>query len=248
MQKNTNYFNYKFQILNILFKKFLKFNLNSDNTIPDGLITYHNKSFFSDPKFHEAYLFACKFTGYDFKIPYRIHQAIWGIHSTIDIKGDIVELGTGKGFTFSSILKYFEKDSAFNDKQIYLYDLFQQPDKVGIQFKNYEKFYSNSPDVSLKKFDEFKNVNLVIGNIFDTLKEDIHEKISFLHVDLNFAEIEIYSINILFDKLSKGAIILLDDFANAGHEEQYEKWQKFAKENNIYILNTPSGQGLFIKS
>ena len=243
----TNYFNYKVQITNILIKNFFKIFISSNNTIPDGLITYHNKSFFYQNNFNEAYNYACQFTGHDFKIPYRIHQAIWAIQSTSNIEGHIVELGTGKGFTFSAILKYFSKDNSFLKRKIFLYDLFQQPEEVGIKFKNYEKYYSNSPELSLNNFKKFDNVTLVVGDIFDTLKDDSHDKISFLHIDLNFAEIEIYSINILLNKLSKGAIVLLDDFANAGHEEQYERWQQFANENNFYILNTPSGQGLFIK-
>lgn len=244
----TNYFNYKFQVVNIITKKLFGFFLNSNHTIPDGLITYHNKSFFYQKEFSEAYIYACNFTGHDFKIPYRIHQAIWAIHSTNNLEGHIVELGTGKGFTFSAILKYFAHDKSFLNRKIYLYDLFQQPDEVGIKFKNYEKYYSQSPELSINKFAEFNNVNLVVGDIFDTLKEDTHEKISFLHIDLNFADIEIHSIKILFDKLSVGAIVLLDDYANAGHEEQYKKWQHFARNNNLFILNTPSGQGLFIKS
>jgi O-methyltransferase len=242
------YFNYKVQLMNILFKKIFRFNLTEDSTIPDGLITYHNKSFFYDFKFRSAYAFACKFTGHDFKIPYRIHQAIWAVHTTKSISGDIVELGTGKGFTFSSILKYFEADKEFNSKQIFLYDLFQQPEEVGVSFKNYGKFYSSSPDISLEKFKEFNNVKLVVGNLYETLHLDSHQLISFLHIDLNFADIEIHCINILYGKLNKGGIILLDDFANAGHEEQYSKWIKFALVNNIYILNTPSGQGIIVKN
>ena len=244
----THYFNYKIQSLNILFKKLFKFNITSNSIIPDGLITYHNKSFFNDFKFNQAYKFACNFTGHDFKIPYRIHQAVWAVYNTKNIKGDIIELGTGKGFTFASILKYFEDDELFKEKQIFLYDLFIQPKEVGINYKNYEKYYSISPDKSIEKFKTFNNVSLVIGNLYDTLKITNHELISFLHIDLNFSDIEIYSIKILFSKLNKGAIILIDDYANEGHEEQYSKWNNFANENNLLILSTPSGQGIFIKN
>ena len=51
------------------------------------------------------------------------------------------------------------------------------------------------------------------------------------------------------EKLSyKGGVILLDDYACAGHEKQYNAMNVLAKKLNFEILSTPTGQGIIIKS
>ena len=40
---------------------------------------------------------------------YRIHQAIWATSIAIGNEGDWVELGTGRGFTMSAVLKFHKE-------------------------------------------------------------------------------------------------------------------------------------------
>ena len=47
--------------------------------------------------------------------------------------------------------------------------------------------------------------------------------------------------------LSKGGIILFDDYAYSGFEKSYKLMNNFAKKLNKLILTTPSGQGILIK-
>jgi len=55
------------------------------------------------------------------------------------------------------------------------------------------------------------------------------------------------TIELLWSKLSPGAIVILDDYAFTGFESQYRAWNDFAGSQNLMILTVPTGQGILIK-
>ena len=89
----------------------------------DGLKTRNNMSFVNEESFKKAYKRALiSSDDLDFKIPMRVHQALWCASNCKDIEGDVVELGTGKGFIFSAIMEILSKD--LDHKDIFLVDTF----------------------------------------------------------------------------------------------------------------------------
>jgi hypothetical protein len=56
------------------------------------------------------------------------------------------------------------------------------------------------------------------------------------------------SIEVLWSKLTPGAIIVLDDYAFTGYETPHRAWDDFAKSCNLMILTVPTGQGLLINT
>jgi O-methyltransferase len=54
-------------------------------------------------------------------------------------------------------------------------------------------------------------------------------------------------IKILWEKISKGGIVLLDDYGFIGHEEQRNAWDDFANSKGLSILSMAHGQGLLVK-
>ena len=55
--------------------------------------------------------------------------------------------------------------------------------------------------------------------------------------------------NFFFKKISKGGLILLDDYCNGElFREIKNSWDNYAKLNNFSILSLPTGQGLIIKT
>jgi predicted O-methyltransferase YrrM len=48
-------------------------------------------------------------------------------------------------------------------------------------------------------------------------------------------------------RLSKGGIVILDDYAWPGHENQKKSHDEFAFQHGIQVLSLPTGQGLIIK-
>ena len=93
-------------------------------------------------------------------------------------------------------------------------------------------------------------MKIIKGILPETLnKKNINYKnIQFLHIDLNNVNAEIESIKILYDKILKGAPVLLDDYAySETFRPQKDAWDKFANERGFEILSLPTGQGLFFK-
>jgi len=57
------------------------------------------------------------------------------------------------------------------------------------------------------------------------------------------------AIELLWDKIEKNGIILLDDYTySESFRLQKNSWDKFAKEKSLQILTLPTGQGLVIKN
>lgn len=219
------------------------------NYVGDGFCTSHNVAFLKDKDFIKAYNKACKIVGHDSKIHFRIHQLFWAGKYTKKIKGDIVEVGTGTGFSMLALLNYF-KNWNKNIKKLYLFDTFlpYKVDEFGKLTSNKSKFYAASFDKTQSNFKNFDRVNFVKGDVFKTLNKYRNLKISLLHIDLNYAEAEVYSINFFWKNISKGGVIILDDFAYQGRERQYLYISKLAKKLNFNILIVPSGQGIIIKN
>lgn len=213
---------------------------------PDWIDTPHNKSFVLDSDYQNAYARAVQAGGFDYNIPWRVHQAIWAASVGLHLSGDFVEVGTGNGFIMTAVLESIRNWSALS-KQCFLYDVFNKPEKSGFGKIEYSKYYASDIDSVKSNFSEYKRVNVVQGDVRETLLQTCPEQISFLHIDLNNADSEVYCLLFLWEKMSQGAVILLDDYANLGLEDQYEAINNVFKSLNRTVLTTPSGQGIVIK-
>lgn len=214
----------------------------------EGITTSHNSNFMTDVKFKSAYKNAVEAVGWDFEIPWRVHLILWTLEMSRNISGDMVELGTGRGFMARAMLSY--KSDLFG-KSLFLCDTFKPyfPDsKTGIQseINGVSEHYAVNFLETKKHFSEFNNVQFIEGELPNSILGRF-EKISFLHIDLNHHLAEISSLKYLWKFISIGAPIILDDYANRGHEQQYEAMNRLAEELDISILTLPTGQGLIIK-
>jgi hypothetical protein len=189
-------------------------------------------------------------SGWDYKVPYRIHQALWCSRQAQKVKGDFVELGTGRGFTMSAILADFP-DWNLDERALHLFDTFKQtlPDQEGNQPDNGQKspFYATSIRDVRANFSEWDRIYLYEGDLFETLTRIKCNAIAFLHIDMNHPKPEVFGLQTLWPKISRGGVVLLDDYAFANHEEQYDAMNRLSHELNFDILSTPTGQGLIIK-
>ena len=221
----------------------------------DNIITKNNFQFLNDNKFIEV-LNNTKFltNNYRINIPLRVHQAIFCAFNAMKQDGIFVELGTGRGYVFLSILNYLDKD--LDKTEIFLFDTFL-PYKTNIldgtqtiNNNNKSDIYAQEFESVEKIFSKWKNVNLIKGLVPQTLSTIIekNQKISFIHIDLNYYKPEIEALNLLWENINLGGYILLDDFGNPGREKQCEEFTKFFKDKKQYILNLATGQGLVIKN
>jgi hypothetical protein len=242
MRLDLSYFITKKNFLGKIANKILS--LNSIPP-PDWVLTPHNKSFINDVNFQNGYSTAIKNIGFDYRIPWRVHQAIWAANHCLSIDGDFVELGTGKGFIMQSVLGSFENWNTVN-KKLLLFDTFLKFENSGKGKEQHNLYYASNLEEVKNNFSIWENVEFIQGDVSQEILTHCPTKISFLHVDLNDGDIEIKMLKHLFDKMSPSGIILLDDYANNGEEYSYSLHNSFFKSLRKNILTTPSGQGIVI--
>lgn len=220
----------------------------------DGVATLHNMDCLKLPGFRYALSKSTLAGGFDYQIYMRQHQAIWAADYALshNPEGIFVELGTAKGYTFSTILSWFKYHKRDLEKtQVLLFDTFvsNATDNKGSQKVEYKKniYYAETVEQVIKTFSEYPNVKICQGELPQILKQSEISSISFIHVDLNAPEIEIECLKYLWDRILPGGIVLIDDYAYSGYEYTYELFNEFAAEYGISILTTAWGPGIIIK-
>jgi hypothetical protein len=163
------------------------------------------------------------------------------------IEGDIVECGVWRGGSVMAILNVL-KELKSEDKHIYLYDTFDgmpEPTTDDVSFdgspakklldeseKNEQNViwaYSGIDVVKKNVYDtgyDREKIHFVPGKVEDTIPATIPEKISLLRLDTDWYESTKHELEHLFPRLSKGGILILDDY---GH------WQGARKAADEYF-------------
>jgi hypothetical protein len=212
------------------------------------MATCHNVEFMRDQRFQKAYDRAVTASGWDYGIPFRVHQALWCSRQAQKIDGDFVELGTGRGFIMSAVLADFPNWETAQ-RSVHLFDTFKSAavDSQGKQSGPALPVYAKSVEDVVANFSEWTRVKIHQGDIFDTLPNVKIETISFLHIDMNCPEPEIYGLRTLWDRIPCGGVALLDDYAYVGYESQNKAMNDLSREIGFDILTTATGQGIIIK-
>ena len=112
--------------------------------------------------------------------------------------------------------------------------------------KNDNLRYSSCYNEVIETFKDFKNIKIVKGIIPNILQELTFHNISFLHIDLNSSISEIEAINLLWNKMSNNAVILLDDYAYSGYSDTKKAWDQFVRLKKTSVLTLPTGQGVIL--
>jgi len=203
---------------------------------------FSSSTFLLDAKVEELRILAQSKMGFSYE-PWKIHIFIqcWEVASKIE--GDYVELGTGKGF-----LSFIAANSYVGPKQFHLFDKFDNlvVDKVtGAKQKHTNGGYADSPREAQSNFIKNSNVKLYQGLLPGSLRT-FNRKICFLHIDLNASEPEVKSLRMIYPLITRGGIIVLDDYSQHGRKPQYDGMNLLASELGFKIINLPTGQGLIL--
>ena len=223
----------------------------------DGLRSIHNHEFMQDPEFRRAYDRGVSAAGEDYHWHWRVHVGLWAAMSATKLAGDFVECGVNRGFMSSAIMKLLHWDST--GRTFYLLDTFSGIDERYVNPEEADVVMErNAHDIAVgfytfdlydvrRNFSEWKNIEIVVGPIPETLSGIKSEQISFLHLDLNCSLPEVQTIEALWDRLTPGAFVLLDDYAYSGYRSQKLGMDAFARSRDITVLSLPTGQGLIIR-
>jgi SAM-dependent methyltransferase len=224
----------------------------------DGLSSIHNHEFMTDSRFQQAYERGIQAAGEDYRWHWRVHVGLWAAACAAKLPGDFVECGVNRGFLSSAIMFLLDWDQT--GRIFYLLDTFKGIDERFLSDADREQgviarnardvasgFYTFDVNSVRKNFAEWKNIKIVAGSIPETLSEISSRQIAFLHIDLNCSLPEVAAADALWDRLSPGGFVLLDDYAYHGFRSKKLGMDEFAKRRGVEILSLPTGQGLMIK-
>ena len=189
-----------------------------------------------------------------------------------NLEGDFVECGVWKGGNLILFKNMMTKLNITN-KSIYAFDTFEGMSKptdidVDIRFnkqKAYDVMKNSVKDYNIHNIhsyypiekvrenlinncNEIENIKLIKGDVLKTLliSENIPDKISILRLDTDWYESTKIELEILFPKLVKDGILIIDDYGDyLGCKKAVDDYFKDKKFN---IFKVDSGARMLIKS
>lgn len=232
--------------------------LNKSAFMGDRLITFDKSvAFLKDPKFAAA-LDKCAWTEEDRGRSWRVHTLSWAAKKALSLEGDFVECGVFEGFMSHMLAEIH--GFADLERTFYLYDTFEGfPDAYSSpsDFPGSEAFWHYANQVYGKaglyemvvgRFKPYDNMKVIKGIVPDVLHDDSPDKISFLHMDLNSPRAETAGLEILYDRVVSGGVIIFDDYGWDSYRLQLEAADTFMNARGQFVLELPTGQGLVVKN
>jgi O-methyltransferase len=215
---------------------------------PDGayaagnLIAYgRNLTFTTDREFQKAFHDAGP-DAFEMTLIWRCHVLHWAARRGLELEGDLVEAGTYKGFSARVLCNML--NLAAQDRLYWLYDRFEVPKEELLRMPEHS---DDLCDKVRAKFSDVPNVRVVKGSLPDSLAGATPQRIAFLHVDLNNAAAEIGTLDALYDRISPGGIIILDDYGWMNYRAQRDAHDAWFNARGKMVLELPTGQGMVIR-
>ena len=224
----------------------------------DGIgVRHKNISHLTEEKFFAAWQFALEgnkdgWVGSHPDVRWRASVGCWAATHALHLPGQFVECGVNTGLLSMTVCHYLDFQSI--DRKFYLYDTFNgipietlQGEELRATREINAHNYFDCFEIAKRNFESFANVELIRGSLPGSLDIGSPEQIAYLSIDLNNATFERQTMDVLWNRLAPGAIVVIDDYAFKGHEEQYQMWNEFAAQNSSSVLALPTGQGLLIR-
>ena len=219
--------------------------------------------FLHDEKFQSTWDALCKesaphWIGGTPDIRWRVHVCLWAAENCLRIPGDFAEFGVSTGLLSTMIVRNTDFDKS--GKKFFLFDTYEgipvemasASEQKGVAKMNKNMYTGNAANTNIidfvhKQFAPHPNVQTVQGLLPASIEQVEFESLSYISIDLNITAAEMQTIEAIWDRITPGGIIVLDDYGSTGHEEQKEAWNDFAKRNDRLILAMPTGQGILMR-
>ncbi len=171
---------------------------------------------------------------------------------TSNIRGEIVEFGIFKGNSFFRWIKFRDLLEQTSSRKIIGFDIFGDFPEANFEDDKLKRdaFVKETKGGKSISYDELiqllekqnlrKNVDIIEGDILKTLDVYLQDnpqlKISLLHIDVDLYEPTKYILESLYSKVTKGGIIILDDYgAFAGTNKAVDDFFK----NQVEVKKLP---------
>ncbi len=172
--------------------------------------------------------------------------------SIVGLPGHIFELGVYKGASLIRLATF--RDSLENDfsRKIIGFDAFGEFPTDGLKVEDDLKFVERFEQAGghglsreelhgLLVSKGFENFSLVKGNVFDTLPSYLEEnpetRLAFLHLDMDVKEPTDFALEMLYERVVPGGLIVFDDYnAVAGETLSVDN---FVRQHGLKIEKLP---------
>jgi hypothetical protein len=207
------------------------------------MITLSRSSgFLTEPRFVAA-VTAAQPSDYELAIAWRTHTLCWAAESCLGVPGDYVECGSYQGYSMDVVLRYL---AGLPDRHCFLYDLFDPAGGDG-EGRRLPAHAATLFENVRARFEQWQNVTVTRGKVPQILAEIAPARIAFMHIDMNNADAERGALDVLFDRVSPGGIIVFDDYGWSAYHRQKVSADEFMREHGHSVLELPTGQGMVVK-
>lgn len=217
----------------------------------DHLITVGRcMAFLDDKKFMAAYNKNVQ-NRQERSLLWRLHTLAWaGLHCS-RLPGSFVECGVYKGFCSAVLTDYLDFSTTQPQRTYYLYDTFAGIPEDHLAGSPVDKDSYKEPNLYeqvCSRFQPHPNVRVIQGRVPDVFsQQETPDRIAFLHIDMNSATAEIGALEVLFDRVVPGGMIIFDDYGWQAYSAQKDQENAFMDARGYAILELPTGQGLVVK-
>ena len=158
--------------------------------------------------------------------------------SIVDLPGEVLELGVFKGASLVRWATFRQALETEDSRRIVGFDAFGRFPTEGLALDTDLTFIKEFEDeagdglteAEVKAIFDLKrmgNTHTVAGNVFDTipayLEKNPATRIALLHLDMDVREPTAFALDVLYDRLVPGGLIIVDDYgAAAGATEAIE--------------------------
>lgn len=214
--------------------------------------------FLEDSRFEAAWAETARFNEPLFgatlpDVRWRCHTCIWAARHGLSLEGDFAEFGVSTGILSSMILR--TTDVAASGKRFFLFDTFEGiPEDMLLPSElkkgkraNATHYATDNLGIAKRVFADFPQVSFEVGRLPETIETAALDRLSYVSIDLNSAVAEMAVINRIWDIITPGAMIVLDDYGFPKNEAQQKAWDTFAASKDRGVLALPTGQGLLIR-
>lgn len=186
-------------------------------------------------------------------LSWRHYIVYWSVKlamkNTASTFKELAEFGVCDGLT-----AFFASDAIKNDNStFYLYDAWEgmkedlllATEKTSTGSYSYLSIQNTKKNLALSEHKNFIFNQGYIPQVFQTVKTPT--SLVWIHIDLNSSMPTIATLDLFWDKLQKGGLVLLDDFGWSGYEDTRKSVEFWVKDKDCTLLHMPTGQALIFK-
>lgn len=218
----------------------------------DSLITLHmNVDAMKTRRFQEAWAIGGELFPNKAKPMWRTYVCCWAAEQVLRVTGDFVECGVNLGGLSRTIVQYVDFNAV--DKNFYLFDTYRglSPEHMikgeEALLAHHNSVYYDCYEEALNNFKDYPRCKLVRGTVPESLRDVEIDSVAYLSLDMNCTVPEVEALRYFWDKLTPGAIVVLDDYGWEPHRLQKKGIDELMQEFGVSVLTLPTGQGLIIK-